>query len=240
MGAEEPTWSVGELAAATGLTVRTLHHYDEIGLVRPSRRNAAGHRRYTAGDVRRLHRVVALRGFGFSLAEIAALLDGDGSGGGRGGRGGCGGGDCGDCGDCGGRGGGDCGGCDCSGRGGGGGVGGGLDVRELVLRQLDQVVDRITRASELRDRLEVVLAQFDAVGDPSAGVLVRLIEGTTAVEHTYTPEELERMAAYRRESSERLSSEELAAMSARRQEAWDGMTGEQRAELVRNRPALPG
>jgi MerR family transcriptional regulator, thiopeptide resistance regulator len=69
------TWSVGELAAQTGLTVRTLHHYDEIGLARPSERTAAGHRRYTGADVRRLHRIVALRGFGFTLAEIAALLD---------------------------------------------------------------------------------------------------------------------------------------------------------------------
>jgi DNA-binding transcriptional MerR regulator len=69
------TWSIGELAAQTGLTVRTLHHYDEIGLARPSQRSAAGHRRYTAPDVRRLHRIVALRGFGFTLAEIGALLD---------------------------------------------------------------------------------------------------------------------------------------------------------------------
>jgi len=69
------TWTVGELAAQTGLTVRTLHHYDEIGLARPSQRSSAGHRRYTAEDVRRLHRIVALRGFGFRLAEIGALLD---------------------------------------------------------------------------------------------------------------------------------------------------------------------
>ena len=73
---EERTWAVGELAGATGLTVRTLHHYDEVGVLRPSRRTAAGHRRYTAGDVARLHRVTALRGFGFSLAEVGALLDG--------------------------------------------------------------------------------------------------------------------------------------------------------------------
>jgi DNA-binding transcriptional MerR regulator len=72
---EERTWRVGELAEQTGLTVRTLHHYDEIGLLVPSLHNSAGHRRYTAEDVRRLHRVVALRGFGFALAEIADLLD---------------------------------------------------------------------------------------------------------------------------------------------------------------------
>jgi DNA-binding transcriptional MerR regulator len=72
---EERTWRVGELAEQTGLTVRTLHHYDEIGLLVPSLHNSAGHRRYTADDVRRLHHVVALRGFGFALAEIAELLD---------------------------------------------------------------------------------------------------------------------------------------------------------------------
>lgn len=73
---EEGTWRVGELAEQTGLTVRTLHHYDEIGLLVPSLHNSAGHRRYTAADVRRLHHVIALRGFGFALAEIAELLDG--------------------------------------------------------------------------------------------------------------------------------------------------------------------
>src|SRR5437867_4449780 len=71
------TWGVGELASGTGLTVRTLHHYDEIGLLVPSLRNHAGHRRYTAADVRRLHRITALRGFGFSLTEIGQLLEGD-------------------------------------------------------------------------------------------------------------------------------------------------------------------
>jgi DNA-binding transcriptional MerR regulator len=65
---------VGELAEATGLTVRTLHHYDEIGLLTPSERNSAGHRLYTPADVRRLYRIRALRGFGFALAEIADLL----------------------------------------------------------------------------------------------------------------------------------------------------------------------
>jgi DNA-binding transcriptional MerR regulator len=67
-------WRVGELADVTGLTVRTLHHYDEIGLLRPSHRNGAGHRRYTAADVRRLYQIRALRGFGLSLAEIADVL----------------------------------------------------------------------------------------------------------------------------------------------------------------------
>jgi MerR family transcriptional regulator, thiopeptide resistance regulator len=76
--AEQQTWRVGELAAATGLTVRALHHYDEIGLLAPSGRTGAGHRRYTDADVRRLHQIRALRGFGLSLAEIAEVLAGTG------------------------------------------------------------------------------------------------------------------------------------------------------------------
>jgi DNA-binding transcriptional MerR regulator len=76
--AESRTWRVGELAEATGLTVRELHHYDEIGLLAPSGRTGAGHRRYTDVDVRRLHQIRALRGFGLSLAEIADVLAGTG------------------------------------------------------------------------------------------------------------------------------------------------------------------
>jgi DNA-binding transcriptional MerR regulator len=67
---------VGDLARSTGLTVRTLHHYDELGLVVPSGRTSGGHRDYDAGDVRRLYQVVALRRLGFALAEIGDLLDG--------------------------------------------------------------------------------------------------------------------------------------------------------------------
>src|SRR5437763_10881234 len=66
---------VGELARRTGLTVRTLHHYDEVGLLRPSLHTEAGHRLYAAGDVARLQQVVSLRQLGFSLDEIRACLD---------------------------------------------------------------------------------------------------------------------------------------------------------------------
>ncbi len=67
---------VGDLARATGLTVRALHHYDELGLVVPSGRTPAGHRVYGADDVRRLYQVVALRRLGFALGEIRDVLDG--------------------------------------------------------------------------------------------------------------------------------------------------------------------
>ncbi|MES2936958.1 MAG: MerR family transcriptional regulator [Pseudomonadota bacterium] len=70
---------VGELTRRTGLTVRTLHHYDAIGLVKPSGRSESGYRLYGAEDVARLHGVQALRQLGMPLADIAALLDGAGS-----------------------------------------------------------------------------------------------------------------------------------------------------------------
>src|SRR5205085_4353364 len=66
---------VGELARRTGLTVRTLHHYDEIGLLRPSLHTESGHRLYTAADVARLQQVRSLRQLGFSLEEVRACLD---------------------------------------------------------------------------------------------------------------------------------------------------------------------
>ncbi|WP_093715604.1 MerR family transcriptional regulator [Actinacidiphila alni] len=67
---------VGEVAAATGLTVRALHHYDEIGLVRPSGRTTGGHRLYTEADLVRLYQVTAVRRLGLSLEQTATLLDG--------------------------------------------------------------------------------------------------------------------------------------------------------------------
>src|SRR4051794_36034241 len=66
---------VGELARRTGLTVRTLHHYDAVGLVRPSRRTASGHRLYGAADVARLQQVLSLRQLGLALDEVRACLD---------------------------------------------------------------------------------------------------------------------------------------------------------------------
>jgi DNA-binding transcriptional MerR regulator len=66
---------VGRLAELTGLTVRTLHHYDELGLVRPSHRTAAGYRLYDDADVERLYRVIALRQLGLPLDRIAEVLD---------------------------------------------------------------------------------------------------------------------------------------------------------------------
>ena len=61
----EPTAiKVGEVAKRTGLSVRTLHHYDEIGLLSPSRRTASGHRLYGAGELARLQQIKSLRQLG--------------------------------------------------------------------------------------------------------------------------------------------------------------------------------
>jgi DNA-binding transcriptional MerR regulator len=69
------SWTVGELARLSGVTVRTLHHYDRIGLVRPSGRTAAGYRDYAVPDLDRLQQVLVYRELGFPLEEVATLLD---------------------------------------------------------------------------------------------------------------------------------------------------------------------
>ncbi|MFD2083213.1 DNA-binding transcriptional regulator, MerR family [Actinopolymorpha cephalotaxi] len=69
-------WSIGELAAASGVTVRTLHHYDEIGLLRAGGRTTSGHRRYTEADLHRLYRIRALQSLGMSLQDIGDVVAG--------------------------------------------------------------------------------------------------------------------------------------------------------------------
>jgi DNA-binding transcriptional MerR regulator len=66
---------IGELARRAGVTVRALHHYDELGLLTPSERSHGGHRLYSAADVERLYRLLALRGLGLPLEEIGPLLE---------------------------------------------------------------------------------------------------------------------------------------------------------------------
>lgn len=72
---EVTAWKVGELARRTGLSVRTLHHYDEIGLLSPSRRSGSGYRLYASEDVERLQRIKSLRQLGFGLGEIREVLE---------------------------------------------------------------------------------------------------------------------------------------------------------------------
>lgn len=66
---------IGEVARRTGLSVRTLRHYDELGLLVPGDRTDGAHRLYTPDDVRRLLAIVHLKSLGLSLTEVAAALD---------------------------------------------------------------------------------------------------------------------------------------------------------------------
>ncbi len=72
----QPPWKVGELATRTGVSVRALHHYDEIGLLTPSLRTPSGHRLYQDTDIARLQQIQSLRVMGIPLDEVKRLLDG--------------------------------------------------------------------------------------------------------------------------------------------------------------------
>ncbi|WP_159945383.1 MULTISPECIES: MerR family transcriptional regulator [unclassified Nocardiopsis] len=67
--------TVGEVARLSGQTVRTLHHYDRIGLLVPAGRTRAGYRSYSDADLERLRQILTYRELGFGLDQIAALLD---------------------------------------------------------------------------------------------------------------------------------------------------------------------
>jgi MerR family transcriptional regulator, thiopeptide resistance regulator len=68
-------YSVGQVARYAGVSVRTLHHYDELKLLSPSARTRAGYRRYDDADLQRLQQILFYRELGFSLDEIATILD---------------------------------------------------------------------------------------------------------------------------------------------------------------------
>jgi MerR family transcriptional regulator, thiopeptide resistance regulator len=71
---EAGPWKVGDLARRTGLSIRTLHWYDQLGLLRPSQRTASGHRLYDPADVQRLQQIRSLRHLGFTLEEVRDCL----------------------------------------------------------------------------------------------------------------------------------------------------------------------
>jgi MerR family transcriptional regulator, thiopeptide resistance regulator len=73
----EAMFAVGEVAEMTGVSVRALHHYDEIGLLSPRREQGSGHRRYGPSELLRLHRILTYRELGLELAAIADVLDND-------------------------------------------------------------------------------------------------------------------------------------------------------------------
>jgi MerR family transcriptional regulator, thiopeptide resistance regulator len=74
---DETRYTVGQLARSTGLTVRALHHWDELGLLVPAERSAAGYRLYGDAEVERLYRIVALRSLGLDLSRVAEALGED-------------------------------------------------------------------------------------------------------------------------------------------------------------------
>lgn len=71
------SYTVSQIARRTGITVRTLHHYEALGLLVPARRSGAGYRLYGGAELARLQHIVSLKALGFSLAEIRACLDAD-------------------------------------------------------------------------------------------------------------------------------------------------------------------
>jgi MerR family transcriptional regulator, thiopeptide resistance regulator len=73
------SYTVGAIARMSGLTVRTLHHYDEIGLLTPSGRSDAGYRRYEEADLDRLERILFHRELGFGLDQIKSVMTDDGA-----------------------------------------------------------------------------------------------------------------------------------------------------------------
>jgi Predicted transcriptional regulators len=70
-------WKVGDLARLTGLTVRTLRFYDQIGLFSPSGQTESGHRLYDEFDLFRLQQILSLKELGLSLDEVKAVLEGE-------------------------------------------------------------------------------------------------------------------------------------------------------------------
>jgi DNA-binding transcriptional MerR regulator len=68
------TYTVSEVAKATGITVRTLHHYDEIGVLHPARRSPSGYRMYDDADLERLQEILFFRALGFGLNDVRRSL----------------------------------------------------------------------------------------------------------------------------------------------------------------------
>lgn len=75
MAQSEPTMHIGELAERTGLSLRTIRHYDEIGLLKPSGRTEGGFRLYTEPDLERLLLIRRMKPLGFALEDMVELLN---------------------------------------------------------------------------------------------------------------------------------------------------------------------
>jgi len=74
VGRDAVTMHIGELAEKTGLSLRTIRHYDEVGLLKPTGRTEGGFRLYTHDDLARLMLIRRMKPLGFSLGEMTELL----------------------------------------------------------------------------------------------------------------------------------------------------------------------
>ncbi|MEK4061399.1 MULTISPECIES: MerR family transcriptional regulator [Paenibacillus] len=73
----QPTYTIGQAASMVNTTVKTLHYYDEIGLLQPSKRTEGGHRLYSAADLWTLELIGTLRYVNFSLEDIRKMISGE-------------------------------------------------------------------------------------------------------------------------------------------------------------------
>src|SRR5258708_16905305 len=72
---DERRYRVGEFATLTGVSIRALHHYDQLGVLRPTEHSEAGYRLYSERDLLRLQQILTLRYLGFALKQIGPLLE---------------------------------------------------------------------------------------------------------------------------------------------------------------------
>ena len=140
------SFTVGQLAKLTGLTVRALHHYHAIGLLEPSQRSESGYRLYTQADIVRLFRIQALQRLNLSLSEVAAVLAKDGA-----------------------------------------------PLPEMIAQQLDELDDRIEKASALRLRLSQIQDVLTRGDEPVAGDWLAAVELITQYDKYCSSDELQRL-----------------------------------------------
>ena len=72
---QDRTWKVGQLSKLTGITIRALHHYDDIELLSPISHTDSGHRLYSEWDIIKLQQIISLKQLGFSLDEIKEMFN---------------------------------------------------------------------------------------------------------------------------------------------------------------------
>jgi DNA-binding transcriptional MerR regulator len=168
---------IGELAKRTGVSVRTLHYYDEIGLLRPSAVTATRHRRYGPAELVRLQQIKSLRGLGFSLDEVAACLDAP-----------------------------------------------EFSPTRVIDLHVQRLREQIAKEERLVALLETLAAGYRAATMRSTDDLIGVIEEITAIEKTFTPDELEEI----RQRGERVGAAHIKAVEAE----WPVLIANVRREML--------